>query len=236
MKKVLLIVFITVFGLAASAQTNFGIQAGGLLSKVNDKNMSEENRALLGDGKWKPGFKIGFFAEVPMADKIYFNPELNYVNKGFKYKNTINEGSVTGDADASGTTHFLEVPLNFLYKVNGDAGGFFFGAGPSVGMGLSGKTRIKAQGTVDGEPQESIDESSGIKFDGKDDAMDDDLHLKRFEFGLNAFVGYELSNGLRFTLQARPDFSNLSAYEEEDEAAFNTYKNTYFGINIGYRF
>lgn len=59
---------------------------------------------------------------------------------------------------------------------------------------------------------------------------DDDLHLKRFEIGLNAFAGYELKNGLRLLLRYQPNFTNLPAGKEGSS------KTSYFGLSIGYRF
>lgn len=128
------------------------------------------------------------------------------------------------------------MPFNFIYKTNGDNGGFFFGAGPVIGIGIGGETKLVGSGSINGEPQAPANETSKIKFDGKRNANDDGLHLKNPEIGANFLAGYELSNGLRFSLQARAGLNNISPYKPEDEAAFNKYKSTYVGLNIGFRF
>ena len=73
-------------------------------------------------------------------------------------------------------------------------------------------------------------ENASIKFDGKDNGDDDNAHFKRFEFGANAFAGYQLNNGLSFQLQYRPDFTNISVEKNM------SYKNNYFGLSLRYRF
>jgi len=226
--KNLLFIAVLFFVVTVDAQTGFGIQAGAIASTV-DFSMDEEDRELYGNKKMLPGFKVGFFAEVPLTDNLYFNPELNYVYKGGKYDNHIENEFGKGDITTKITTSYLELPLNLMYKVNGEHG-FYVGAGPVVGMGLSGNGKITARGS-DSEGNSIDDTEKGkIIFDGKENADDDDSHLKRIEMGLNAFAGYELQNGLRFQIQYRPNFTNLSPEKE------GSYRNSYFGLTIGYRF
>lgn len=232
MKKHLMIFICALITGTTFAQTNFGVHVGGLASQVTIKGDEDLNSAI-GKKKFKPGFKLGVFAEVPLTSNLYLNPELNYTYRGGLYKNHIDNSEGKGDVKYQANMNFLELPVNLLYKMNPD-GGFYFGAGPTVGMGLSGELKVIAKGTdADGG---SIDESesTSIKFDGKkeDDISneDDNLHLKRFEIGLNAFAGYELKNGLRFQLQYRPNFTNLSPEKE------GSFKTSYLGLSVVYRF
>lgn len=232
MKKYLIAVPLIITAISVKAQTNFGIHGGGILSQVTVSG-DEDLEDLIGNKKFKPGFKIGFFAEAPLTDNLYLNPELNYVYKGGVYKNHISNSAGSGDIKFTMTTNYLELPVNLLYKIR-PSGGFYFGGGPAIGMGLSGEAKINAKGTdADGESINET-ESTTIKFDGKKEAdvsgSDNDLHLKRFELGLNAFAGYEMQNGVRLQLQFRPNFTNLSPERE------GKYKNTYLGLSVGYRF
>ncbi|WP_460765612.1 porin family protein [Niabella terrae] len=232
MKKYILISTVLFSTWMVRAQTRWGIEAGPVLSQVTIDG-DEEFTDLVGDRKFRTGFKAGVFAEVPLSTNFYLSPSLHYVYKGGRYENKISNASGSGVISFTSNTHYLEVPVNFLYKPQ-PRGGFFVGAGPTVGMGLGGKALLKAEGRdSEGHPINESEEND-IAFDGKTEAdiseTDDRLHLKRFEFGLNAFAGYELNNGLRFQLQYRPNFNDLSPESE------GNYKNTYFGLGIGYLF
>jgi hypothetical protein len=203
MKKVTLLMAMGIFAIAANAQTQFGVQAGALMSSYKMKAGSVSLNF-----KSTVGFKVGLFAEVPFGSALSFNPELNYINKG-------------GTLDESGdkTTFsfgYLELPLNVQYKLGVGGGNVLFGAGPVLGYGLNGKTKYTYS---DGSPSES----ETLKFGSGID------QVKAIELGANIFAGYELSSGIRFSIQGRPNFTNLN---NDDGISM---KNTYFGLTVGYR-
>jgi hypothetical protein len=89
---------------------------------------------------------------------------------------------------------------------------FFWGFGPTFGLGLSGK--IKAEG-------ESVD----LKFGSN---PEDDL--KSLDIGLNLMGGFQFKNNLFIALNVDTGLSNLS-----NDDSYN-YSNGYFGIRLGYLF
>ncbi len=230
MKKIYLILLTLCGSNFVKAQTTFGVQAGILNSKVK----IEEGNETYPGAKSSVGFRIGAFAEIPVSGNFYFSPGLNFVAKGGKFKTT-ETNSILGNtfintSEEDYKTNYLELPLNFTYKLNQE-GGLFFGAGPVIGLGIGGKAKSSLNVTRNGSVISAEEASADVKFDGKENATGDDLHLKALEFGANAFVGYALKNGFRAQLSFNPAFSNISP-----ESNFS-YKNTYYlGLTIGYTF
>jgi hypothetical protein len=229
MKKGILVLAAAFGSYFVQAQVSFGGQAGVLSSSAKQTYDGKEE----GDKKSIIGFRIGAFAEMPISGGIFFNPALNFVSKGGKYSSSTTANGITNKSESSETTSYLEIPLNFTYKLDAENGGVFFGAGPVLGFGIGGKAKFSSSttGNVLGNPiNQSSSGSVKVKFDGKKNATDSDAHLKALEFGANIFVGYEMSNGIRAQLSFNPNFSNLSP---EDKTS---YKNTTIGLTIGYKF
>ncbi|MCH5715825.1 porin family protein [Niabella hibiscisoli] len=225
MKKIILSALLLAT-ITTQAQTKFGIQAGAIGSNFKVKADGDENVKY----RMTAGFKAGVFAEIPVSQNVFINPALNFVHKGGKAVTHIENEGGSGDLNVVTKTNYLEMPVNLMYKLNGaDAQGFYFGAGPVLGMGLGGEIKTTARGTTSGGDPINESEGISIKFDGKN-TSDDNAHFKRLEWGANAFAGYQLNNGLSFQLQYRPNFTNVSV---EDNVS---YKNNYFGFSIRYRF
>lgn len=203
MKKKLFVfaLLIAIASFTQAQSTRFGVTAGATLSTFQ---MKADNVSIKSDAKI--GFTAGVFADIALADNFSFQPGLNFTQKGGKFNSN---DELFGDATL--TFSYLELPLNVLYKAPAGNGKFFAGVGPSLAYGLGGKAK------ADGE-------SEDIKFGG--DENEDDF--KPFDFGGNIIAGYELSNGLSFSLNFNTTLNNFS--HDSDVKA----KNTYFGLRIGY--
>lgn len=226
----------------AQAQIRVGAHANFIMSSMKfDADDEEDEVESIEDYiKARPSFKIGLTASIPVGSMFAFMPQLNYVSGGAKLKGEETfedeeEGeTVTGKITGTFKPSYLELPLNFTYSKSLTNGGrFFAGVGPSISMGLGGKYKMEIK--VDSEEFPfGMDVESDIKFDGKKEGdlsdTDEDIHFKRFQFGANALVGYQLANGLFAQATVNHGFSNLSP----DEGG--TIKACHFGIGIGYFF
>ncbi|MDB5199656.1 MAG: PorT family protein [Chitinophagaceae bacterium] len=154
----------------------------------------------------KVGFTLGVFTHIPLSTNFIFRPGLNFTQKGAKLSDASDEIKTT--------LNYLELPLDFIYKTNG---GFFVGVGPSLAYLLSGKSKYS-----DGSPDYKLQI-------GSDENNDD---IKPFEFSGNLLAGYELSNGIFFSVNYNLGFSNLSP----SSSSSDDYKNGYFGIKVGKKF
>ncbi len=186
MKKIYLIVVMAICSIASYAQISFGGQIGANLAMGHAKYSSTPGAVYAGlSNDPKPGFMIGVLAQVDFG-KLAFRPELNFIQKGSKT-------GYVGDPYASKITlNYIEVPLNVVYNMDLGPGKLFFGLGPAVGIGLSGKDKYKDYNADD----VLVSYKDDIKFDGKANASDNADHLKRVDVGANILVGYQLPMGV----------------------------------------
>ncbi|HSC54267.1 MAG TPA: porin family protein [Phnomibacter sp.] len=224
MKQIFIFTFLFA-ALHANAQNKIGVQAGVLASRSIISGTSELE-SYAGSPKALTGYKFGVFAEIKLSDKVYFSPEINYLDKGSKYdhQTTLSNGNIV-DVKRTIKTQYLELPVNLYYKAKTGKGAFFAGAGPVIGFGLKGKEESTIYKSS--LPMMSTKQAD-IMFDGKEAQAGEGVHLKLMEIGLNIAVGYELKNGLRFNIQYRPNFNDIAPGDSME------YRNMYFGINLGF--
>lgn len=203
MKKLLLFSIITIISCAAKAQ--IGIQAGATFYSLK---ASVDNISIKYDTK--VGFTAGILYSIPIANNFSFTPALNFTQKGGKY----NSQGISDNI----TINYLEMPLNVLYHFSKDGNGFFIGAGPDFGWGISGKEKSSL---------DSLSDSHDIKF-GKDG------DLKPFEFSANILAGYKLSNGLFIAANYNPGISDIAP--DDPGVTGGKFHNNGFAIRIGYIF
>lgn len=153
---------------AIAQQAQFGVKAGVNFANVRFDPEPDE------DGfERRTGFAGGLFVVVPMSDRIAFQGEALFSQKGTSFSGNGGEGTLELD--------YLDVPL--LVRVGSRSSGetsFHAFAGPSVGL----KLRSNLTATFEGETE--------------DEDIDDDVEA--VDFGL--VVGAGLDFG-RFTVDGR---------------------------------
>lgn len=185
---------------ATFAQVKFGVTAGPGFSSVTTKaNGDKETSKLM------TGLRGGITVDLPLADEFYIQPSLLYAGKG-------GNEEVLG-VDLKTRIHYLELPINFMYKPEVGAGNLFIGLGPYIALGLSGKTDGGSAGSVD------------------IDWGDETGQLKKMDAGANFQVGYEFPMGLNVGLFTDLGLVNLAGGDND-----NSFKNTSFGLSVGYKF
>ena len=235
-KLILLTAFVVTTTSVCLAQASFGFQAGGNLAfgKVTNQYSDPLFPSSL-TSKPKFGFLIGVIGEIPFGSKFAFRPELNFIQKGSKP--SIFESFNGSNIEQDITLNYIELPLNVVFKANVGSGNFFFGLGPALAFGISGKDKI----SYPYDPSDpDLNRTAKVNFDGKKsdditDPKDMDLHLKRFDVGANILAGYKLGNGLFFKLGYNYGFMNIDPNDgNKDAQDRSTYKNRGFNICIGY--
>ena len=157
------------------------------------------------------GFNAGIMADVPVGKDFSFQPGLSFLQKGGKTSESFFGATISSTT----SLNYLELPLNFVYKIKSKTGSFLIGAGPCMSYALSGKNKV-----TDGSGNT---ESHNIKF-GSSDSSD----LKRFEFSGNILAGYEFAGGFFASINYNIGLSNL------DPQGGTKAKNYYAGLRIGY--
>ncbi|WP_157816031.1 porin family protein [Spirosoma pollinicola] len=196
MKATLLIslVALTTFSQSAWAQTSFrwGITAGLNNSVLHHTYLPPNNRVT---SLW--GYNAGLSFSHDLTKTLSLAYDLNFTRQGEISTSTSPLG--LGSYQIIILADYVSLPLMLCYRPGG--GRLWIGAGPQLGFLLRGKVY---------DPQE-----------GKADAMYWDLQqANRFDMGLTAGLGYQISRHLlltsRYYLSLRPVFSPGANVRSED--------------------
>jgi hypothetical protein len=167
MKKLLMISILSVASTFAYAQsTKIGFKAG-----ANFNHISTNGIDLKEEPHGRPSIHFGIVADFEMSKKISFQPQLLFSGRGAKESH--------GDHSDAYVFNSIEAPLNFVYKSNNEKG-LFFGAGPAIGYNINGKK----EGHDNGGHQHDDLFEPGVN------------QYKRFDLGVNALLGYQVSKKL----------------------------------------
>ncbi|QHS57697.1 PorT family protein [Mucilaginibacter sp. 14171R-50] len=201
MKKFLLFICCGFAASTAFAQApSFGIRGG-----VNFAKLSASDGNITATSNSTTTFAAGVFADFKFGS-VSLQPALNYMGKG-------GEGDDGNGGVTKIKTYYLQVPVNVVYHIPATFGQVYFGAGPYVGYGLSGK--VTSTG---------LNVNADVTFgDGPDD-------IKRTDFGLDGIAGFEFSNGFILGVNYDLGLSNVT-----NESSFST-KNRVFGVSVGFKF
>jgi hypothetical protein len=172
----------------------------GFKAGLNVNHISSNDHDLKHDLKPRPSIHLGLIADFEVSKSLSFQPQLLFSGRGAKESH--------GDHSDVIAFNSLELPLNFVYRKNSSKG-LFVGMGPSLGYNLSGK--IKGH-----------DESESIEFGSAEG------EIKRFDVGVNALVGYQVSKKFLISTNYNLGLSNWS------NMSSSTWRNNIAGISIGY--
>jgi opacity protein-like surface antigen len=185
MKKVLLIVVVTLLGLGnvSAQEVKLGAKLGLNLSSLRSDM----------DFDSKIGFNLGVFAEINLSDKLIFQPELLYSTQGASFEQSFDSNSfkVTNSVD------YLNIPLILKYGVTDK---LFLEFGPQLGFLLSGESKYEE--TFGGETTsetEDIKEFTnsidfGLNFGVSFDIAENIMIAARYNLGLSNIIDEEDSD------------------------------------------
>ena len=225
MKKIYLLAIAALVTTAAFSQVKWGVQATGNLSTAS---LNEEYSEMF---KKTPaiGFGAGVVSEATLSEKLSLRSSLNLLQKGVKMKATIEIGegddAFSTEATAVNKLYYAELPVNLIYNVSMSGGRLFFGAGPSVGYGLFGKSKITSTNLFDPTEKETQEADAFKKEE------DGGAGFKRFDLSANAVAGFQWNSGLTVNVGYLHGFSNLI-----DGADGESYKNRGLQLTVGYMF
>lgn len=214
-KSLTLLVIITGLVYTVTAQkVTYAVSAGVSYANtfLREKDLNNEWLTAKGLGS-KIGFTGGISANITFSNFFSFQPGINYVQKGFKHTEDQTILKLTAD--------YFELPLNLMFntrnrEVDSKADDFFFGIGPSIGFGASGKMEYR---------DDTSRTSEKIKFGGSNED-----NLKQFDLGANVVMGCMFSNNIFFAVNYTMGLSNL--LDDKDIR----WKNNYLGFKVGYAF
>jgi hypothetical protein len=215
MKKMYLVLAALFTATVSFSQVSIGGQVIGSASSLsfNSSEIQDAKKPL------QAAFGAGIVADVPFAGNLSLRPSLNFLQK----KNSIEFGT-SGETNKMKTSlNYLELPVNLVYTIPMKAVSIFFGAGPSISYGISGKMKYKGFiADEDGEPV-AVDEAvDAFKQEAKGGAG-----LSRIDFSANAIAGVKFTNGLFVNAGYLGSLRNLAEGEGK-------YKHYGFQLTLGY--
>lgn len=207
MKKVLLSAVAMLIAGLSFGQVKWGVVAGPNFSSSTVKAGGDKETSDL-----LIGVRAGVTADLPLADEFFIGTGLLYAGKGGKNKD---------NSDFKTTLSYLQLPILFTYKPQVGSGNLVLGVGPYLAYGIGGKHK-GGIGNLTGDLK-AFDDESGV------------YKLKRFDAGAGIQVGYELPQGLYFGLNTDLGLVNVASESTVAGQDFS-WKNTSFGVSVGYKF
>ena len=170
------------------------------------------------------GWQFGAIFEIEMDNRLSFQPELIFIQKGIdsKFSTIRSEGQV--DSESFTNINFIEIPILLKVKYgNKDRINFFFTAGPSIGYIINSKlTRIR---TVEELTTKTSFDFIRINTD----------QFKRFDtsISLGAGVNYPIGPG-KFFAEARYLFGITNLIKVGRLGGPDNLRNRGIGLSTGY--
>ena len=202
-RKTIVISFIVLLmsiAISNAQELGFGINAG--LAATDISNVLDPGSAIQTPTSPIFGFHLGIIIDIGFNDHFLISPEILYTNAGAKQSidqtsNFDNLGIKTSNT-VKGTNYinlgYLQMPIFLKYKLDN---GLNFSFGPTIDYLLSGNytgsSMITTTTTIGGLPTTSTAAS--------DTSYKVDTAINKLEIGFAIGMGYQLSNGLGFSLR-----------------------------------
>lgn len=183
---------------------------------LNMANVSVTDDGRVDDANMLTSFNAGIVGDIPLSSFISFQPGILFTGKGSKTQ--YGDPSSSTYKKETFNPYYIEVPANFVIKAPlGKTSNFFIGAGPYLGVGVAGKTKLEgklAGFSINGEKSIEFSNDDPTTMNEEEGAGFD--KLKRFDYGLNGTAGIEgktivLGVGYGYGLAKIPSGSNSSA-------------------------
>lgn len=234
---------------AFSQNLSLGVRAGILLNNATVSPKTSNTPDL----KSQIGYQAAVSLEIGLGSMFAIQPELMLGQHGFKFdeSSVSNESGYVTTSKTNGnlTATCLEIPLLAKVKFGSDNLKFHVLAGPSIGFGLSGKSKndfsiktVSPSGTVVSDLSGSDESTLKMLSDGYDPTTLGDKETAfaktNFNLHLGAGVSFMMGNASLF-LDARYiiGLSSLEpSYKDQPTDEKETVKSNRIGISVGVMF
>ena len=212
MKNLILCAVALISGLTiAQAQSDSKAVQLGVKGGLNSSTISADD---IGELKSRTSFNAGLVAEIPISERVSFQPEVFYSGQGFDIQENDQDNIFDTDDNVEYQLDYIQVPLLLkVYLVEG----LSVEAGPQFGF--------KIHEEIDFEPNN----------DGGDIEIDsNDSNVKDLDTGIALGTAYKFDNG--FFLSGRYTFGLTNIFE--DGTAFENVdaKNNVWQFGLGFMF
>jgi hypothetical protein len=228
-KSVLLLLFILSTHYFVYSQVSIGIRGGVNLSAMAFESASRQKSGGLGSGNELENLQADVLLNVPLYGGLYLQPVFGYVTKGTLFKSSGIPQTTSARSGEYGSTvkvHYIEMPVNLLYKFRLSGCKLVIGAGPYAAYAIKGnyRTDVMENGNVVAHNKRAL------AFDNTDNLVTQGMYLSRWDAGINTTAGIELNSMVTININYSKGFMNL------DNSSAYKVKNSSLGITIGILF
>ena len=212
MKKLILSTALFISGLAlVNAQSDSKDVQLGIKGGLNSSTISGDD---FGDLDSRTSFNAGLVAEIPLTERLSFQPEVLYSGQGFDVREIDQDNILDTDENIEYQLDYIQVPLLLkAYIVKG----LSVEAGPQFGF--------KIHEEFDYQPNS----------DGGDIEIDsDDSYVKDFDTSIALGAAYKFDNG--FFLSGRYNLGVTDIFEDGTPFEGVDAKNNVWQFGIGFMF
>ncbi|WP_114941296.1 outer membrane beta-barrel protein [Mucilaginibacter endophyticus] len=214
--------------LKLSAQTKaiqFGIKAGiatTSLSRTPGTDIKLDKADKSGFGYFAGAFASFNFNRFSLQPAIIFNA----------LSSQSSQNAISGDiiyrTYGKWRLYYLQVPVNLIYNIPVQGGGFYVGAGPYIANALSGRFTPAVDPVLPNASSLAASPPFNAKF-----GNDDFSNFKRFDYGANAVAGFALNSGFMINAVYNLGIANIQG---NDRYIYESTKTRSLGIALGYKF
>lgn len=203
-KQVLAVLLVAAtFGMAQAQDISIGGKLGYNFATMSSPDVVD---AVTPDFKTTSTTLFGVVAEVGINEWLSFQPELDFVKKGFKIKEGLDIDLFDFELPVGGQAHtqfsYVDVPLLAKLKFGTEGFGGFVTVGPNIGYALNGKVKTEANLII-------TDINTG-----KYDLDLDNINYERFEIGASLGAGLQyVTSGGKFFAEARYQHGFTQVYD-----------------------
>lgn len=171
------------FSMQTQAQVKFGVKAGLNINNIS-QNFKESD--LESATKMRLAYNIGTTVDFGLSDALSLKSGLMLTSKGFSFDLKEEWGKGAEGYDRV-IFNYLEVPINFAYKIND----FQIYAGPYLAIGIGGKEKWDVT-TKDDKDADKIKYIPVFGKVGEGDLDENEGAYSALDYGLNLGVGYQV--------------------------------------------
>ncbi|MBK7883009.1 MAG: PorT family protein [Chitinophagaceae bacterium] len=226
MKTKNLIIVFCLWAYSTKAQIHFevtaGINNGNFITKADGENIKYNKPDI--------GYIVTGNAYIPLSTNLLIQTGLQYesVHSKLNYIKSYVSNDMITTRTIIGTSYinYINIPVKLFYVIPAGKSYFNFGAGPYLGIGISGRTKAydKFEITEDGVTTKTWEYNHNTKREFGSAATT----LKRIGLGAGINASYILAKSVSFNL-----YSNIGLTNQSNSGKS---KSITYGVGIGYIF
>lgn len=201
-------VAVLIFGFSNAQKVKYGFKAGVNIATQKISLPTTTSGIVFSTGSII-GVNAGFFVDIKVVPRLFFQPELLYSMQGAKLNAKANGQS----AEATASLNYFNVPLTVKYYLSNELN---LQVGPQVGFLMAATDKLNSN--ITGLPSSNKDSKSSYN---------------SVDVGVNLGLGYDITKNISVSSRYSISFADV---EKTVPAGYTGSKNRVFSFSLGYTF